>query len=163
FSNTEFYEERLRVATRYDRLKTPNRAEPGIRWIDVKGRAIRPTTGGALNRAEVDAVVNALRDLMLVKRYQGTVGLVTPFRAQANAITEAVNRDDRLATALVKADFPADTVHRFQGDERDVMFFSPVVAPECPPGALGFLRGNPNLFNVAITRARAQLIVVGEQ
>lgn len=30
------------------------------------------------------------------------------------------------------------------------------------PGGLGFLRSNGNLFNVAITRARAQLIVVGD-
>jgi very-short-patch-repair endonuclease len=31
-----------------------------------------------------------------------------------------------------------------------------------PAGALGFLRSNGNRFNVAITRARAQLIVVGD-
>ena len=54
-------------------------------------------------------------------------------------------------------------MHSFQGDERDVMLFSPVVTADMPNGALGFLRGNPNLFNVAITRARAQLIVVGDR
>jgi superfamily I DNA and/or RNA helicase len=37
FSNAEFYERRLRVATRYDRLKTPSKSEPGVRWIDVPG------------------------------------------------------------------------------------------------------------------------------
>ena len=35
FSNKEFYEDRLRVATRYDDLKSPNRSEPGVRWVDV--------------------------------------------------------------------------------------------------------------------------------
>lgn len=162
FANDEFYEERLRVATRYDRLKSPNRKEPGIRWIDVSGRARRPTSGGAINQQEANATVATLRDLVLQKGYEGSIGVVTPFRAQANAVTEAVNRDADLAAALVRCGFLADTVHKFQGDERDVMIFSPVVSAECPPGALGFLKANGNLFNVAITRARAQLIVVGD-
>jgi very-short-patch-repair endonuclease len=54
-------------------------------------------------------------------------------------------------------------VHKFQGDERDVMFFSPVVSTGISAGALGFLRSNGNLFNVAITRARALLHVVGDR
>jgi very-short-patch-repair endonuclease len=136
---------------------------PGVSWIDVKGRAARPGSGGAINTAEVKAVVATLKELVLQKGYVGSVGVVTPFRAQANAITEAVNGDDALSTALMKAEFLADTVHKFQGDERDVMIFSPVVASEFPVGALGFLNSNPNLFNVAITRARAQLIVVGDR
>jgi very-short-patch-repair endonuclease len=162
FSNKEFYGERLRVATRYDRLKRPKKDEPGITWVDVKGRAKRPSTGGAVNIAEAKAVVETLRDLMLSKGYAGTVGVVTPFRAQASAITEAVNADVALSNALIRAEFLADTVHKFQGDERDVMIFSPVVASEMPDGAISFLRNNPKLFNVAITRARAQLIVVGD-
>jgi very-short-patch-repair endonuclease len=43
-----------------------------------------------------------------------------------------------------------------------VMIFSPVYSQGISPGAVGFLRNNGNLFNVAITRARAQLIVVGD-
>lgn len=162
FSNDEFYEERLRVATNYDNLRFPNRSEPGIRWDDVKGKVVRPGTGGAINTIEANAVVDALRDLVVYKGYDGSVGVVTPFRAQANAITQAVHKDDQLASALMQRGFLADTVHKFQGDERDVMVFSPVVSAEFPKGALGFLRSNGNLFNVAITRARAQLIVVGD-
>jgi very-short-patch-repair endonuclease len=43
------------------------------------------------------------------------------------------------------------------------MFFSPVVSTATPDGALGFLRSNGNLFNVAITRARGILHVVGDR
>ena len=43
------------------------------------------------------------------------------------------------------------------------MLFSPVVSSGLPAGTLGFLRSNGNLFSVAITRARAQLIVVGDR
>ena len=162
FSNGEFYEERLRVATRYDALKSPNRAEPGVRWVDVKGQVSRPGNGGALNNTEAKAVTDTLRDLILTKGYKGSVGVVTPFRAQANAITQLVNQDKQLLAEAVTQGFLADTVHRFQGDERDVIIFSPVVSAGAPHGALGFLRSNGNLFNVAITRARAQLVVVGD-
>ncbi|MBT9159737.1 MAG: ATP-dependent RecD-like DNA helicase [Dehalococcoidia bacterium] len=162
FSNDEFYEQRLRVATRYDDLKTPNRSEPGIRWVDVKGQVSRPGNGGALNNTEARAVVQTLRDLVLAKGYKGSIGVVTPFRAQANAITQLVNQDKDLLAEVVNRGFLADTVHRFQGDERDVMLFSPVVSTGVSSGALGFLRSNGNLFNVAITRARAQLVVVGD-
>ncbi|WP_298165310.1 AAA domain-containing protein [Novosphingobium sp.] len=163
FSNKEFYEERLRVATRYDDLKSPNRAEPGIRWVDVRGLASRPAAGGAVNTIEAKAVVEVMRDLVLKNGYRGSLGVVTPFRAQANMITQLVNQDKALLAELVTRGFLADTVHKFQGDERDVMLFSPVVAGGLPAGAQGFLRSNGNLFNVAITRARAQLIVVGDR
>ena len=162
FSNQEFYEERLRVATKYGNLHFPSKSEPGVRWIDVKGRVTRPSAGGAINVSEVETIVDALRELVLNRRYQGTVGAVTPFRAQANAIMQAVNRDKELESMLIERGFLADTVHKFQGDECDVMFFSPVVSSGLPDGALVFLRSNGNLFNVAITRARAQLIVVGD-
>src|ERR1035437_7192773 len=51
-------------------------------------------------------------------------------------------------------------IHRFQGDERDVMLFSPVISRGAARETAGFLRSNGNLFNVAITRARGVLYVV---
>ncbi|MBL1148327.1 MAG: AAA family ATPase [Pseudomonadota bacterium] len=162
FSNSQFYEGRLRVATRYDNLRRLSQKEPGVRWVDVKGNVQRPNNGGAENKQEVQAIVDVLSDLVLKKKYQGSIGVVSPFRAQANAIRNAVDKDDSLAKALQKCDFLVDTVHKFQGDERDIMIFSPVLSKNMPGGGLVFLMNNGNLFNVAITRARAQLIVVGD-
>ena len=56
-----------------------------------------------------------------------------------------------------------DTVHGFQGDERDVIFFSPVVSLGVGESTLRFLKRHGNLFNVAITRARSELVVVGDR
>lgn len=42
------------------------------------------------------------------------------------------------------------------------MIFSPTVTKGVPPGVARFA-GNPNLLNVALTRARARTIVVGDQ
>ncbi len=163
FSNRYFYEGRLRVATRYDQLRRPAPDAPGIRWVDVQGRVVRPASGGAVNEAEVEMVVKVLADLVLQKGYRGSVGVVSPFRLQANRIREEVNKLPELSQRLLDQGFIADTVHKFQGDERDVMIFSPVVSTDTPNTALGFLRSQGNLFNVAITRARAQLVVVGDR
>jgi very-short-patch-repair endonuclease len=163
FSNRAFYEGRLRVATRYRQLKHPRQGQPGILWQDVQGSVVRPASGGALNRPEAQALLGALRDLLVARGYEGTVGVVTPFRAQAQVLQELVAATDDLAPFGEKAELLVDTVHRFQGDERDVMFFSPVVSSGTPAGALSFLRSNGNLFNVAITRARGLLHVVGDR
>ncbi|MGH7484388.1 MAG: AAA domain-containing protein, partial [bacterium] len=93
----------------------------------------------------------------------GTVGVVTPFRAQAQLLQTMLQAHHGLAAAAGRAELLVDTVHAFQGDERDVMFFSPVLSRGISPGALGFLRSNGNLFNVAITRARGLLHVVGDR
>lgn len=161
FSNRHFYEGRLRVATRESELRVPNGA-PAVRWIHVTGGVVRPASGGAVNREEARTVVRELERLLAEQRYEGTVGVVSPFRAQANLIRDLVNQNDRLLGAIGGSDLLIETVYRFQGDERDVMVFSPVVSRDMPRTAEGFLRGNPNTFNVAITRARAALVVVGD-
>ncbi|MFC7984244.1 AAA domain-containing protein [Streptomyces sp. NPDC057336] len=54
-------------------------------------------------------------------------------------------------------------MHTFQGGERDVMVFSLVAGEGMHPGAVEWLAGQLNLWNVAITRARSHLIVVGDK
>jgi len=161
FSNEAFYEGRLRVATRYDRLRRPRTDEPSVRWVHVKGRTVRPGTGGAVNEQEARTVVAEIERL-INQGYRGSIGVVSPFRAQANRILDLVYQHDGVGSRLADLDFLVDTVHKFQGDERDVMIFSPVVSEGIPDTALLFLRSNPNMFNVAITRARSALIVVGD-
>ncbi|MDE2803071.1 MAG: AAA domain-containing protein [Chloroflexota bacterium] len=162
FSNEHFYEGKLRVATNYTRLHKAARNETAIRWLNLSGRAVRPTAGGALNDEEAQAVVGELKRL-LNQGYRGSIGVVSPFRAQANRIRDMLERDGDTAQRLVANDCLVDTVHRFQGDERDLMIFSPVVAQGISANALRFLGANGNLFNVAITRARSTLLVVGDK
>lgn len=163
FSNRAFYEGRLRVATRYRHLKRPRNSDPGILWQDIRGKVVRPSSGGAQNHREALAVLAALEDLLINRKYEGTVGVVTPFRAQAQLLQKLVEESTSLQSVRAKSELLVDTVHSFQGDERDVMLFSPVVSEDTPAGALAFLRSNGNLFNVAITRARGLLHVVGDR
>lgn len=161
YSNLRFYGDSLRVATKYEKLKTlPN--EPAVRWIDVKGKCIRPESGSTYNDREAEAVVRELTRIV-GNGYQGSIGVVTPFRAQYIRILDKVNQNRDLLDRLTIRHFLCDTVHKFQGDERDVMIFSPVISENASEGAVSFLGRTGNLFNVAITRARAGLIVVGDK
>ena len=134
-----------------------------MRWIDVRGKVMRPAGGGALNAIEAEAVVAELRKLIVARGYNGAAGVVTPFRAHANRIRILVHRDQELSRRLASLQFVVDTVHGFQGDERDVIFFSPVVSAGVGESTLRFLKSHGNLFNVAVTRARSELLVVGDR
>jgi very-short-patch-repair endonuclease len=163
YSNKEFYENKLRVATRYDRLFVPAGINPGLYWIAVTGKTEQPKNRSAINYAEAHKVIDELSRLILQDNYHGSVGVVTPFRAQADYIRDRIARNTELQSVLQsRNNFLVDTVHKFQGDERDVLFFSPVVAEGISKGAINFLCNTGNLFNVAITRARAVLFVVGD-
>src|SRR5262249_44606270 len=147
----------------YQLLKRPSPKQPGITWKDVTGSVTRPREGGAQNSEEARALIDALVDLLVTRGYTGSVGVVTPFRAQAQLLQTLLQSRPELEEVAERAELLVDTVHKFQGDERDVMFFSPVVSSGTSTGALGFLRSNGNLFNVAITRARGLLHVVGDR
>jgi superfamily I DNA and/or RNA helicase len=81
-------------------------------------------------------VVKVLERLVLVRDYQGSMGVVTPFRGQANRIRQLVRQNSALDAALNRRNFMVETAHGFQGDERDVMIFSPVVSANTTQGAL---------------------------
>lgn len=161
YSNKEFYGGYLRVATNYSRLKTIKNQNV-VRWIDVKGHVESPPAGGSLNSIEAAEVIKELKRLVQIG-YEGTIGVVSPFRAQAERINDLVNNDPSLSAQLLRHDFLVDTVHKFQGDERDIMIFSPVISEGISLGSISFLSRTGNLFNVAITRARAALITIGDK
>ena len=166
FSNQEFYDNTLRIATDYSRLQSPNNGKPilGMQWMDVKGKTIRPETGGAYNTQEAEGVIRILRRLALELEFEGSIGVTTPFHLQAEMITKALEHDSELRNYLeLHNKILIDTVHKFQGDERDVTVFSPVVSNGTKPQSLMFLKSTGNLFNVAITRARALLVTVGDK
>lgn len=163
FSNHQFYDGSLRVATNYQKLKSLKGEQSAVRWLNVTGKVLRPTTGSAINEKEAESVVAELDRIVLKQGYKGSIGIVSPFRAHALRIRELINRNNRLDERLQGMDFLSSTVDGFQGDERDLIIFSPVISSGITTGALAFLRSRPNLFNVAITRAKAVLIVVGDK
>jgi very-short-patch-repair endonuclease len=164
YSSHTFYHGRLRVATDEGRLNRPRGVSTGIHWTDVAGNIQSGGGSGCICREEVDAIVRLMRSLLLEDNFLGTVGVVTPFRQQANRLRDALFESDAsLFEALDRARVHVDTAHGFQGDERDIIVFSLCAGPDMPIGSRSFLRETGNLFNVAVSRARAVLHVVGNR
>ncbi len=163
YSSDLFYDGRLRVATREDTLLCPKGMTPGIRWRVVEGEIRREENRGTFCEAEVAETVKAVLEL-LDQNYPGTIGVVTPFREQADRIEAGLRRHLSVdSREWIRANLFVNTAHGFQGAERDIMIFSLCAGPGISRGALNFLAFHPNLFNVAVSRARAVLLVVGNR
>ena len=85
-----------------------------------------------------------------------TLGIVTPFRAQAELINKMLSKALE-PQEWEHCDILVGTAHAFQGSERDIMIASWTLTNDSSPQAFAFVN-NPNLFNVAITRARRYML-----
>jgi len=164
YSNYGWYGGRLRVATDQSRIRVPYGTKPGIHWTEIQGDVVSAGGSGCHCKEEVTEVARIVRSMLLKNEFKGTIGILTPFRQQANRLYDALfGTDNELYRALNFACAHVDTAHGFQGDERDVIIFSLCSGPGMPSGSKAFLRETGNLFNVAISRARAVLHVVGNR
>ena len=164
YSNTVFYDGRLRIATNMQGLKVPQGMSSGIHWTEVSGEVKSGGGSGCYCQAEVDEILKIMRVMLLQNNFHGSVGVVTPFRQQANRLRDMLfESESQFYDALIKAQVHVDTAHGFQGDERDVMVFSLCAGPDMPRGSKSFLRETGNLFNVAVSRARSVMHVVGNR
>ncbi|MCF1449904.1 DNA helicase [Agrobacterium vitis] len=121
------------------------------------------------NPSEVDSVMDALRLLRSAdSKIAPTLAVLTPYKAQVDKISSRLKLEmKRSLTHLaefrsVRTDGSfVGTIDSFQGNEADVVVLSLVRNnPRTGSGALGFLR-DPRRMNVAISRAKSQLIIVG--
>ncbi|MBI4345343.1 MAG: ATP-binding protein [Elusimicrobia bacterium] len=87
------------------------------------------------------------------------VGVVSPFRAQCNRIRfllqTAVGAEAQVSDVLVS------TAERFQGQERELILVSLAASAPRYLAALGGFLLSPNRLNVAISRARTKVVVLG--
>lgn len=150
FANRYIYECRLKIRDRQG-----DDAGAGVVPVSVSGRATRRRSW--MNEAEAKAVVEWVRQYREVKdQAYHSLGVVTPFRGQKERIEYWLGKAD----LDEEGEIQVGTAHAFQGDERDVMVFSPVVAQGMSQGAIRWVEEPPNLINVAWTRARRTLAVV---
>lgn len=110
------------------------------------------------------------------------VAVITPFRAQVHLLRELLHQHPRLSAPGVAENIEISTVDKYQGKDKDVVIFctvkhidvaSAAAAMESTsalhpqqqqqPDAIGFLLRDWRRINVALTRAKRKLIVVGSQ
>jgi hypothetical protein len=165
FSNERFYQGRLRPMRKAEDFSVPEEWR-GLRWFNVEG-AVPSGIRSAYNDREIEAIVRLLRTWAtegMLGSEGLSIGVVTPFRAQEERIREKAEAQEwwrELENQLGEAPATIGTIHRYQGDERDLMIFSPVVAPGMKEYTERWVAETEQLLNVAITRARASLQVVG--
>jgi len=153
YSNIHFYGPKLgqtlEIRTKPDDFKF---GEGGIVWINVEGQVHDKRN---INVAEANKSIELAR--VLVKKYpDASIGIVTPFRHQYEYIFEKIDNN-------LRKKIKVDTVHKYQGDEKDIMIFSLVVTNSCRPSLHRFINyWAPYLLNVGVTRARSTLYIIGD-
>lgn len=161
FSNQTFYDGNLIIKTDMRNREIPDpilQSGCGIFWLNVSGETVHPSGGSAKNVREVDMIRHILPLLYQSITSQGwdaSIGVVTPYKEQRNTIQAWV--ENQFGQQIT-----VGTAHTFQGDEREILLFSPVLASGISDGSLSWLRRTKNLLNVAITRARTTLIIIGD-
>lgn len=153
--NTAFYNDELAILTDVSNSDGRYRA---ISWIDIEGVAERPKDGSWVNKYEAEQTVKRILDV-LDAGYKN-VGVVTPFVTQANLITKIAQTKLGRDT-LDEIDFVCGTAHRLQGDEREVVVISSVLSPGMSRAGTRWIEKERNLLNVAVSRAKQALIVIG--
>ena len=153
YSNDMFYGGMMgaRLEVRTDTRKLKGNPQ-GIVLVDVKGKQVNDNVN--VNEAEAKKSIELA--VQAAKSYPDvTIGIVTPFRHQAEKINSLI--PDIYADRI-----EANTVHKYQGDEKDVMIYSLVVTSNSPDRKIYWIDNIvPNLVNVAVTRAKSTLYVVG--
>ncbi|MBN2602659.1 MAG: AAA family ATPase [Candidatus Thermoplasmatota archaeon] len=158
FSNEHFYEKLLHIHTDELRLKpSTEQLAHGIIWRDVCGKTIRSES--SYNIEEADVVVENLKQLTKTCGPNVSYGVVTFFRAQMELIRQKIESIENLKTM----DITIGTSHRFQGDEKDVIIFSPAVSSGVKDCTLKWIHSTSQLLNVAITRAKTTVMVIGDK
>ncbi len=153
FSNHEFYGDRIRVMKKdFDNDKVLELVEVPDGKVDFDATR---------NLPEVEAVVKKLHEIVIEDERKNpenpvSIGIISPFRAQVEQLKTSVSRvlSDHM---IRKHQIEIGTAHTFQGDERDIILMSWAFADNSHAQSATFLQ-KPNLFNVAITRARYKVI-----
>ena len=157
FSNEYFYDKKLNIMTNEDNLISNNIHPRGVKWVDVQGKTNQ--TKSPSNKEEAIEIIKILKTFQKSKLKKISFGVVTLFRAQMDLIVDMIKRTKELE----KMDITVGTTHRFQGDEKDIIIFSPAISQGIKQTTLNWIHTTTQLLNVAITRARSVLIIVGDK
>lgn len=133
FCNKKFYNNELIVLTKF---KNENDS-PLVLFNTAEGNHAR----GKHNQRQIDVITNEI----LPNLNDSSIGIISPFRKQVNKINEEYKNNKEIEV---------DTVHKYQGREKNIIILSTVVNDEDE------FADDKNLLNVAISRAVDKLYVV---
>lgn len=166
FSSDWFYNGQVEAApmVKYRGILDLDKA---IEWKDTSGNAYHEEfvgdNFGRINKEEAQLTLLSLaeyfvrigRQRIIDERID--VGIISPYRAQVQYLRHLIKKTDFYKP--FRKIISVNTVDGFQGQERDIIVISMVRSNE--EGQIGFLR-DLRRMNVAITRARMKLIILGD-
>lgn len=134
----------------------PKRLAP-IKSTQVTSGHKEGATGNAINRPEAEAIVERIVGMCHDEKYDGkTMGVIALLgHAQARLIEEVLLKEigpEEYQSRNIICGGP----YSFQGDERDIIFLSMVIAPNAPIGVLA-KDDHRRRLNVAASRAKDQM------
>jgi DNA replication ATP-dependent helicase Dna2 len=112
--------------------------------------------------AEASLAVDLILELLACGTLPQEIGVVTPYRAQGRAIRGLLRRAMPDEPARRRA-VVIDTVERMQGQERDVVIVSLTTSNPTFASEVADFLFQPERLNVAITRPRSKLIILGSR
>ena len=138
------------LGTGEDRKASPN-------WGRLEGASLSNATEARLTLLALQAYFELIgRQRILDERLD--VGIISPYRAQVQLLRALLKKNEALKP--FRRLITVNTVDGFQGQERDIIVISLVRSND--EGQIGFLR-DLRRMNVAITRARMKVIILGDR
>lgn len=134
FCNKKFYDNKLVI------LSNNEEKEPLMLYKTVKGNHERNNT----NQRQIDIIVNEILTKDDMINSNNSIGIISPYRLQAEEINKCIK----------DSNIQIDTVHKFQGREKDIIIITTVA------NEINDFIDNANLVNVAVSRAIKKLIVI---
>lgn len=157
FPNKEFYNNGLKSDTSVDEIKiddllNSNNHEEALLFINTSNvdnnrEAHLKDSKSIMNRLESEIAVRIAKDYLDAGISEEDIGIISPYADQVKVIQE-------------KTPVEVKTVDGFQGREKEIIIISTVRSND--DGNIGFLKDLRRL-NVAITRAKRKLIIVGNK
>ena len=151
YFNREYYGDKLKVRTT---MNFPANCgfRAGREWLDV-----RDSLAG-----EIDKTEETLEQLAR-NNFTGTVGIITPFRKLADNLRTRLKRFEGELHGFESQ--YVNTVNAFQGGERDLIIFVLALNSGTERGQEWYATADENryIYNVAASRAKACLLIVGDR
>ncbi|THD20660.1 Regulator of nonsense transcripts 1 [Fasciola hepatica] len=163
FPSNVFYEGSLQNGvSAEDRCKKidfpwPNPDRPMFFYCTSGQEEISGNGVSYLNRTEAATVEKIVTKMLKIGVHPNTIGVITPYEGQRAYLAHYLHYSGSLNAKLYQ-EIEIASVDAFQGREKDYIILSCVRANENQ--GIGFLN-DPRRLNVALTRARYGLIVVG--
>jgi ATP-dependent RNA/DNA helicase IGHMBP2 len=162
FSNDRFYAGSLQADSSVAdaRLSLSMPYSP-VNFVDTAGcgfeEEVEPRYQSRFNPGEVNIMREHIYQLLDAFEDQpvASIGIISPYREQIRFMKEHLATDPRLASLPITI----DTIDAFQGQEREIIYISLVRSNQ--KQEIGFLKDYRRM-NVAMTRARRKLVIVGD-